>query len=160
MSNTNIGNSVYVAAALPAANNAAGFEALTWIEVAGAVSAPSLGISNNNIDVPNLKTGFTTGLKGAASGTDNTFTFQTVSGDAGQAALIAAALAQGTASNISVKIVRGTGVDNAPVAGDNLVYAQGYAHSYQDMERTDSSYEGFTANFKQNAEQVYGTEPA
>lgn len=157
---SNIGKSIFFAPALPATNDAAGFEVLNWGEVDHPVQAPQFGISHNNIDAPDLTSGFTKGLKGAASGNDSQSSYRIEDGalTAGQEAVKTSAETLGTVG--SFKIVRGSGADNAPVAGDPVEYAQGYVHSYVENQATDSSYEGFSVNFKQNAVSVKATEPA
>jgi hypothetical protein len=157
---TNIGKSVYFSPALPATNDAAGFEALTWTEVDHPIQAPQFGLSHGNTDVPNLKSGFTTGAKGAASGKDSQSSYAIDNGarTAGQTALKENAETLGTVG--SFKVGRGSGTDGALVTGDPVVYAQGYTHSYEENQATDNSYEGFSVNFKQNAVAVEATEPA
>lgn len=146
MSGIFIGKTIEVAQALPATNDSAGFAALTYTKVNGVQILPTFGLAHNNIDRDDLESGFTEGLKGAASGTDSTMTFRDVDGDAGQALLKAAANASGISGDLSVKIVDANG--NAEE------YAQGYAHSFTPNQGDNSSYEGFTVNFKQNAVSV------
>ena len=156
----NIGKSVYYSTALPATNDAAGFEALTWVELEFPETLPQFGVTNNNIDIPDLKSGFTKGSKGAASGVDSQGSFR-IDGSAlatGQAAF--KTLCDSPGGACAVKIGTGTGTAQALAAGDAVEYAQGYVHSYQENQATDSSYEGAVYNFKQNALTVKGTEPA
>jgi hypothetical protein len=160
MTASHIGKTLYNAAALPATNDAAGFEALTWVKVNGLQVLPQLGTSHANIDVPDLQTGFTTGLKGAASGNDSTTSFRKVAADAGQVDIRDAAKAGGDAGVMSFKIVTGTGVDNAPATGDVVQYAQGYVHSYVEIQGDTTSHEGFSVNFKQNADTIDDVNPA
>lgn len=160
MTGSHIGKTIYVATALPATNDAAGFAALTWVKVSGVQTLPQLGVSHSNIDVPDLQTGFTTGIKGAGSGNDSTATFRDVDGDAGQASVRTAANAGGDGGVASVKIVKGSGGSQAPATGDPVQYAQGYLHSYVEIQGDDSTHEGFSVNFKQNGLTVDATEPA
>lgn len=160
MSQSQIGKTVYVAEALPATNNEAGFDALTWVKVNGLVSIGSLGISHSNIDVPDLQTGFTKGVKGAATGNDVPMAFAMVASDAGQEDIRGLANASGTGAVGSIKVVRGTGASQAPAVGDAVQYAQGYFHTYAETEASDTSYEGFTVQFKQNAATVTALEDA
>lgn len=118
MSQSNIGKSIYVATALPATNNEAGFDALTWVKVNGLQSIGSLGVTHANIDVPDLETGFTAGVKGAGTGNDVAMTFRNVASDTGQGNVRTLANALGGAAVGSVKIVRGTGSGGAPAVGD------------------------------------------
>lgn len=153
-----IGKTIYVAAAIPATNDAAGFEALTWAKVAGLQVLPQFGVSHSNIQVPDLESGFTRGVKGAGEGMESTMTFADIgSVDPGQAIIQTAS--DGGRGLLSVKVVRGTGVLNAPVSGDAVVYAQGYAHSYMRMQGDTTTHEGFTAAYHQNDFTVYATQP-
>lgn len=160
MTGSHIGKTIYIAEAIPATNDAAGFAALTWVKVNGVQTLPQLGVSHANIDVPDLQTGFTAGIKGAGSGNDSTMTFRDVPSDTGQADIRGLADAGGTLGAGSIKIVKGSGVAQAPVAGDPVQYAQGYFHSFIEIQGDDSSHEGFSVNFKQNALTVDATEPA
>jgi hypothetical protein len=157
MTKSYIGKSIYFAAALPATNTAAGFEALTWVKVNGVQTLPQLGVSHNTIDVPDLETGFTIGIKGAGSGVDTQMSFRIIAGDTGQTNLKTAA--DGQSGIGSIKIVRSTTPGSAPVTGDPVEYAQGFVHSYAEVQGTDSAHEGFTVNFRQNAPSVKATQP-
>lgn len=158
MTQNNIGKTVYVAAALPASNTASAFAALTWVKANGVQTIGGIGITHAGIDVEDLQTGFTTSMKGAGTGTDSVMTFRTVAADAGQADL--KGLGEGKQGLGSVKIVRGSGAGEAPVAGDPVRYAQGYFHSYTPNEDSVSSHEGFSVTFRNNAIAVDATEPA
>jgi len=157
MSTNHIGKTIYHAVAAPATNTKAGFEALTWVLVKGGQTLPQLGISHAMIDVPDLQTGFTLGIKGAATGVDTTGTFRDIPADAGQVAIRLAGNSQSGVS--SIKIVDGSGTDNAPVTGNPTEYAQGIMHSVQVNQADDSSFEGFTVGFRQNAPTVITTHP-
>ena len=149
MTANHIGKTLYQAGGAPGTNDTTGFEAQTWVLVSGGITLPQLGVSHAMIDVPDLQTGFTSAVKGAAQG---------VAADAGQAALEALAVSQGGVG--SFKIVTGTGTNNAPVTGDVVEYAQGIIHSYQPNAPDNATYEGFTIGFRQNDFTVTGTEPA
>jgi hypothetical protein len=157
-----IGLTLYGVAGVPATNNKAGFEALTFVQLKGTQMLPSFGVTHGNIDVSDLGTGFTSGVKGAATGSDSTFTFHGTGADTGVATAIVAA--NNEAGLYSLKIVRGTGTDSgdgpAPVAGDIVQYAQGYLHSYVLNPKDDASFEGGTINFKQNDVTVDDVEPS
>lgn len=157
---SHIGKTIWISAALPATNTAAGFAALTWTKVNGVQTLPQLGVSHADIAVPDLQTGFTAGIKGAGTGNDSTATFRKVPTDAGQALARTTADAGGTLGACSIRIVKGSGVDQAPVAGDPVQYAQGYLHSFIEIQGDDSSHEGFSVNFRQNALTVDATVPA
>lgn len=154
---TNIGKSLYVAAELPATNDKAGFEALSWTEVKGLQSAPQLGYQHENIDIPDLKSGRTRGAKGAGSGQDSQMSFRKVDSDAGQGMLKTAS--DSPTGIMSVKIGTGSGTDNELAVGDPVEYAQGYVHSYLSTQADTTTHEGFTVNFKQNDLTVNDVEP-
>ena len=157
---SHIGKTIYIAEALPATNDAAGFAALTWVKVNGVQTLPQLGVTHADIPVPDLQTGFTAGVKGAGTGNDSTMTFRKVASDAGQEDVKNRANAGGTGGYASLKIVKGSGTAQAPVAGDPVQYAQGYLHSFVEIQGDDSSHEGFSVNFRQNDLTVDATEPA
>jgi hypothetical protein len=160
MSVNHIGTKLAIATGRPATNDAAGFAALTWVKVNGVQTLPQLGVSHSDIPVPDLQTGFTAGIKGAGTGNDSTMTFRMVPTDTGQGNLRTLANAGGTGGACSVKIVKGTGTAQAPATGDPVQYAQGYAHSYIEIQGDDTSHEGFSVNFRQNALTVDATQPA
>ena len=160
MTGSHIGKTIYVSAALPATNNAAGFAALTWTKVEGVQALPQLGVTHAAIDVPDLQSGFTSGVKGAGTGNDSTMTFRFVDSDTGQELLRDTANAGGDAASMSVKIVKGSGTDQAPVSGDPVQYAQGFVHSYNENQGDTTTHEGFSVNFKQNGLTVDATQPA
>jgi len=153
----NIGKTLYISAALPATNDAAGFEALTWTKVNGVQSLPQLGVSGANIDVPDLQTGFTAGVKGAMSGNESTAAFRKVASDTGQA--LALTTANSPEGLCSIKIGRGSDTDEALQTGDPVQYAQGYLNGYLEIQGDTTTHEGFTVSFKQNDFTVDATEP-
>lgn len=155
---TNIGKSVYYSPALPATNDAAGFEALTWTEIPGVQVAPQLGIEHSSIEVPDLKTGFTSGVKGAGKGVETQLACRIIASDSAQAAV--KALADGPTGECSIKIGTGSGTDNALQTDDPVQYAQGYLHSYKEIQIDTTTHEGFTVAFRQNDVTVNDTEPA
>ncbi len=143
-----IGKTLFISAALPATNDAAGFDALTFTKVEGAQSLPQLGVSGANIDVPDLQTGFTAGVKGAMSGNESTASFRKVAADTGQA--LVETTANGAQGLASIKIGRGSGVAEALVVGDPIQYAQGYVNGYLEVQGDVTTHEGFEVSFKQN----------
>lgn len=160
MTDSHIGATLYVSTTPPATNDPAGFAALTWTQVNGLIQEPQFGKSDEMIDIPDLTSGFNTAVKGAGAGMDSPIQFRDIPGDAGQAALIAAAT---TYPGIcAVKIGYGSGPAPTYVlqAGDEVAYAQGVVHSYQRNQGTTTSYKGFQVNFRQNAISVQGTESA
>ncbi|MCA0961145.1 hypothetical protein [Salipiger bermudensis] len=158
MTESHIGATLFISTTLPETNDAAGYEALTWMQVNGLIQEPQLGKTDAMIDVPDLTTGFTTAVKGAGTGMDSQAQFRDVPNDAGQAAIIAAA--QSYPGKIAVKIGYGTGTDNELTTGDPVAYSQGIAHSHQRNQGNTTSYRGFAVGFRQNVPAVEATEPA
>lgn len=158
MTENHLGKSVYISAALPATNNAAGFEALSWTQVNGYQSGLAFGLTHAGIDVPDVLTGITTELKGAGKGRASTLAFRRVASDTGQA------LAETTAADddglVSIKIGKGSGTAGALDTGDRVEYAQGYLSDFTTVEANTTTHEGFTVKFQQNAATVTATEPA
>jgi hypothetical protein len=160
--NNQIGLTLYGVAGLPATNNTAGFEALTWVQLLKTQELPVFGTTHANIDVSDLGVGFTAGVKGPATGNDSTLVFFGPGTDTGMATALVAADAQ--SGSYSLKIVRGSGTDSgngpAPVAGDAVEYAQGYLHTFAPNPKNDTSNEGGTISFKQNAATIKDVEPS
>ena len=152
-----IGKTIYVATAAPATNDAAGFEALTWVKVNGIQSIGDRGIAHAGIDVPDLQTGFTSQVKGAGSGVDTSLVFRTVASDTGQGNLKTAA--ESDDGVLSVKIGEGSGTAQALVTGDPVEYAAGIVHSYRPREASVTSHKGFSVVFRNNDLWVTATEP-
>ena len=157
MSQPHLLKAIYVTAGVPATNNEAGFEALTWTRVAHPVTGPSFGITHANIDVPNLETGFTLGAKGAGSGIDSQMAFAKRAGDTGQALLKTLGEAGGAEGYGSIRVVRIETPGGDPATGAEVQFATGYFHSYTENAADTTTYEGFSVNFKQNAPAVNGT---
>lgn len=143
-----IGKTLYISPALPATHDTAGFEALTWTKVNGIQSLPQLGFEGANIDVADLQTGVTDGVKGAMSGVEATFACRKVSADAGQA--LVKTTAESPQGIGSIKIGRGSGADEALATGDPVQYAQGYFNGYKEMQGDTTTHEGFECTFRQN----------
>jgi hypothetical protein len=156
---THIGKQVWIATELPETNNAAGFEALDWVRVNGFTGGLQLGFEAENIDIPDIASGITLGAKGMRSGVDSEMSFRRIEGgDEGQDDLKAAADGCGGVGG-AIKIISAD--CNSPAApGDRVQYAQGYFHSFKEMEIEEGSYEGATVNFKQNQPTVEAVEPA
>lgn len=157
MTKNHIGKTVYIATSQPATNDAAGFEALTYVQVAGVQQAPQFGTTHAMIAVDDLQKGRVENIKGSGSGVSTQMTCRKVDGDTGQGNVETTAVdADGVCA---IKIGYGTGADEALVSGDPVEYAQGVLHSYADMQATTTNYEGFTVTFQQNADTVKATEP-
>lgn len=155
---SHIGKSVYFSDELPATNDKAGFEALSWTEIAGFQGGAQFGFDNADIDAPDLKTGITRRQKGMGTGASSTLSFRKDSDDTtGQPGI--KELADATGSVGSIKIGRGSGTDNALASGDPVQYAQGYFKSYTLMEASGTTHEGFTVVFQQNLPHIDDVEP-
>jgi len=157
-----IGVTLWGVAGAPADNTDTAFAAQTWVQLKGHQTLPVFGVSHSNTDVPDLSTGFSSGVKGMASGRDTQFTFHGDGSDTGIATAVDAANEQ--QGIYSLKIVRGTGVDTgdgpAPAPDDVVEYAHGYLHSFEGNQGDGSSHEGGSISFKQNAPTIKGTQPA
>lgn len=158
MSDNHIGTRVYISAALPATNNAAGFEALTWTEVESPAMAFQFGLKHAVGDISDISTGIARGRKGMASGAESTAAFNEVEGDTGQA--LAKTTADGPTGVVSVRQVACTGALNVPATGDVTEYAQGILHSYLPNQPGPESNPGFSVTFRQNAATVIDEFPA
>jgi hypothetical protein len=154
-----LGISIFVSPTTPTTNTEAAFEALTWTEAEYLVTGPALGYTHSMIDIPDLKTGKGVGVKGMGQGQDTTMTFRIEGGELATGQIIVKARADHPQGNSSIKMVRGTGTNLAPAAGDPVVYAQGVLHSYTENEATDSNYEGFSVGFRLNAEPIRAEQP-
>ena len=166
MTLSQIGKSVYYAVGAPATNDAAGFEALTWIKIPGYQGGFQFGLNHDNIDVPDLEQGDTKTVRGMASYPDSTGTFRYRSESAlreAQDDFIEEVEKPGSPVHC-IKIVRATGTASTdggrnPATGDQTEYASGYFHSPIDMEQTATTHEGFSTTFKQNERAVKAAHP-
>jgi len=158
MTTNDIGTSLYIATAHPATNDTTGFRALTWVRVNGIVSVGALGITHAGIDIPDLGSGVETQVKGMGRGQDTTITIRAVATDTGQGNLKTAA--EDAEGVLSIKVVKGSGTGGAVATGDPIEYAQGIVHSWVRLERSATSYEGFSAVFHANQATILDTEPA
>ncbi len=152
-----IGSTLYASAALPATNNAAGFEALTWTKVEKNTTLPTFGFTHTLITADPLESGVTEKVKGMGVGQASDVACELVDADAGQAILRTSA--RDNEGNMSFKIGFGSGADNALVTGDEVIYAQGINHSYRDVEGNGTTSRGFTSTFDQTLVEVNATEP-
>lgn len=151
---------LFVAEALPATNDAAGFQALTWVRANGYLGGVQLGVPNEGVTVPTgVETGLNKVLKGAGTGQASTLTFDRIAADAGQLDVIGLATTSAT-GNGSIKIVTVATAGASVTAGDPVQYAQGVFHSYVENAIEAGNYEGFSVVFQQNAHAVNSTEPA
>ncbi|OWV44206.1 hypothetical protein [Mameliella alba] len=161
----NISATLYVANAVPATNDAAGFEALTWTKVDVLIEEPQFGSSGEGIDTPNLSTGYTAAVKGARSGMSSPIIVRYDANATQTGYDLLKTIAKSSAGLCSVKIGYGTGTVDpltgpALTSGDEVIYAHGVALDYQRNKGTTTSYKGYQVTFRQNAPEVEDTEPA
>lgn len=152
MSTSDITTRVYIATGIPATFDKSGYEALfaSGTQIKGIVSVGAIGVTDNIIDVPDLETGFTKGVKGARVGTVIALAMREIKSDAGQAALEAACQAF---TEYSIKVME-------PTASGEVEYISGLPHDWSRNERSTTAYAGFTANFRSNYPSVVTTVPA
>ena len=165
MSRPHIGKRIFISPTLPTTNDAAGFEALDdFDEALGWQTLPQLGFTHATIPVPDGPSGITQGMKGAGEGVESTMSFRLIVGDDGQELLQALADGGGQSSVGCIKIVSASGAldsDGVPAVlpGDRVQYAQGFFHSYAEVQGDTTSFEGFTVSFRQNALTITDVEP-
>lgn len=150
MSTSDITSTLFIATGVPATFDKAGYEALSWVQVKGIVSIGAIGVTDNIIDVPDLETGFTKGVKGARVGTVIPVAMREIKADAGQVAFEAACDAF---TEYSFKI-------QEPSAANAVEYVSGLPHDWSRNERSTTVYAGFTANIRSNYPSVVTTPPA
>lgn len=153
-----IGSTLYASAGVPATNDAAGFEALTWTKVNKNTTLPNFGFTHNLITADPLESGITEKVKGMGVGVASDVACELVDADAGQGILRTAA--RSSQGNLSFKIGFGTGASNALVAGDEVIYAQGICHSYREVEGNGTTSRGFIVTFDQTLVEINDEEPA
>ena len=142
MSNNDIGTTIEAVQALPATFDVAGYEALTFVKVNGLVSIGELGDDHAGIAVPDLETGRSKTVKGELTGTTSPITFRQVDADTGQALM--KTICAGRAES-SFKITEPNG---------DIYYVSGVGMSYKRMERSVSSYAGFSCQITNNYDVV------
>jgi hypothetical protein len=152
-----IGRVLQIALARPATNDNAGFGALTWQTIHDWETLPQFGLAHSDIEVPNGATGFTQSLKGAQTGTATTFSWSTGTTSTGQTNAITAALAAGPGSIVSLRIVETPVLGGTPAATNPMEAATGYLGSLVPNQGSNSSYEGYSVTFRQDAPTVIGT---
>lgn len=152
-----IGSTLYASAAIPATNDAAGFEALTWTKVNKNTTLPTFGFTHSLITADPLESGITEKVKGMGVGQASDVACVLVDADAGQGIL--RTTARDSQGNMSFKVGFGSGAANALVTGDEVIYAQGISHSYREVEGNGTTSRGFTSTFDQTLVEVNATEP-
>ena len=147
MVQNNLNWALSVAAALPATHDAAGFGALSFTDAEGLITPPTFGTTHSVSHVADLKKGQEIPFKGAAKGKESTATFFKVDSDAGQALL--KTQADDSDGKVSIKLVKLSTPGGSPASGDEIRYAKGVLHSYEENEPNASNERGFTVSFSQ-----------
>ena len=139
MTTTSIGSTLHLVAAAPATEDAAGYEALTFVEVGEVISIGAIGDTSEDVTVTKLKDGRTEHFNGAKDGGSVPVACVREEGDAGQAIVEAEGNSNTT---ISFKVVDPNG---------DARYSYGRLANIQTPERTASSYEGLTFEMRRNS---------
>lgn len=147
-----LNKAIFIASAHPATHDAAGFAALTWVQVNGLQILPQLGRTHDVNYVDDLTAGEKVPVKGAAQGQDTTGTHYTVEGDQGQVNLKNAC--DDGSGVIAVRIVQLDGPDAAPTTGNKVEFAKGLARSFLPNQGDSSNHDGFTWQFAQHGTTV------
>ncbi|WP_347837720.1 hypothetical protein [uncultured Planktomarina sp.] len=139
MTTISIGSTLHVVAAKPATENAAGYDALTFVEIGEIVSIGAIGDTSEDVTVTKLKDGRTEHFNGAKDGGSVPVAAVRESGDAGQVIVEANANTNETCSFMIVD-----------PNGDEF-YFYGRLANVQTPERTASTYEGLTFEMRRNS---------
>jgi hypothetical protein len=155
---SHIGRVLQIAVGRPATIDNAGFGALTWKTIGNWETLPQFGLSHSDIEVPNAATGFTQSLKGAQTGVATTFAWSNgATPDTGQTEALSAANATGSSSIVSLRIVETATPGGVPASPNPMEAATGYLGSLVPNQGSNSSYEGFSVTFRQDAPTIIGT---
>jgi hypothetical protein len=133
-----IGAVIGCVVAMPATDDGAGFGALTYATIGKIASWGSLGDTSNDIPV-DLLDGRVEHVNGSRDGGAVPFTIRTNDADPGQAILIAQS---NTNTEVSFKVTDPDG---------KIAYFRGKCANVKDMERSSSSYKGFTGEVRVNS---------
>jgi hypothetical protein len=143
MSNIDIGTLIAIAPGVPATFDAAGYAALTWVNIVGLQSIGEMGDENETIAIPDLTAGRIRTRKGAATGTTVSIALRAplpAETATGQANLKTAATGTG-ATESSFRVTDASG---------NIDYFSGVPMNWKRTERTTSSFEGYTCDVALN----------
>ncbi len=142
-----LGTKLKIAPGRPATEDQAGYGALTWTEIEGVISLPERGDTINDVSEPTLKDGRVEHFNGSKDGGVLTAPIKYIEGDAGQAALVAAA---GTNDTYSFQEVDSDGVQ--------AHFYYGRVQSVMRREATPDSFKGYSSNIAVNSGRFTGTE--
>lgn len=143
---TDLGTAFKAAVGKPATEDQTGYGNLTWIDVEGPVSISERGDSVTDIAEPTLKDGRVEHFNGQKDGGTITIPIKHIEGDAGQAALLAAA---GTNTVHSFQEVD---IDN------KAHFYYGRVQSMRRREATTQSNKGYILTIVVNSARFTGTE--
>jgi len=142
MTTISISSELHVAAAKPATDDQAGYEALTFTEVEGVVNIGEFGDNSEDVTATRLKDGRTEHFNGAKDGGEIQVQAISNASDPGQ---IIVKAGSGTNTTHSFKIVDPNG---------NATYFFGRLANWTQSERTASSYEGVAFTMRRNSDAV------
>tara|TARA_Y100000310_G_scaffold324866_2_gene387348 strand:- start:13604 stop:14062 length:459 start_codon:yes stop_codon:yes gene_type:complete len=143
---TELGMVVKIATGKPASEDQLGYGALTWVEVGGVVTIPERGDDIEDVSEATLADGRVEHFGGAKDGGVMSVPIKFIEGDAGQAALQAAA---GTNNVVSLQEV--------DVDGEAHFY-YGRVFSYRRRDTAPNSFKGYIASIAVNSARFTGTE--
>ncbi|MDZ7904599.1 MAG: hypothetical protein U5N55_01535 [Cypionkella sp.] len=139
MSKNDLGTIVAIATGLPSTFDESGYEAMTWVNIAGLQSIGEVGDEHETISVPDLTGKRIRTIKGAAIGATIPIALYEVDSDAGQAA--AELAAKGSDGEYSFRV-------SGP--GTKKQYFSGVCMSWKRTERSTGSYAGYTFSVTTN----------
>lgn len=154
---THKGKQVWISSARPATNDAAGFEALTWVRLTGYVGGLALGMEGASVEVEDIALGLTLSGRGLDAGKESEISYRRVDDDTGQA--LVGTITATCAGSGSVKVIAAA-CNAAAAEGDPVAYAQGYFMGAGDNEITGGDPDQGLVTFKQELPSVKAAEPA
>lgn len=134
-----IGTELHAVVGKPATFDAAGFAALSWVEVLGVISIPERGDTVADVNEATLKDGRVEHFAGQKDGGSLSVPIKHIEGDAGQALLKGAA---GLNTTVSFKEVDIDGT---------VTYYYGRVAEMRRRESTTSSFKGWMASVRVNS---------
>lgn len=142
MSNlTSTGAKLYISTGLPASENQAGYEALTWIQIKGVTTIAPFGATISNIESKPLETGIVENDKGFRNYGEMSANTIVIPSDLGQIAALEASEGAKQFDEHSFKV---------EFAGGSARYSQGKVYDFtEDVGSADQTVNG-TINIKLN----------
>jgi hypothetical protein len=140
MTTISIGATIVLALGKPATEDAAGYEALASpVEVGEVVSIGTMGDTSEDVAVTKLKDGRTEHFNGAKDGGAVPVSYVDEAADPGQAFV---ELHSNTNVTVSAKVTDAAGVER---------WSYGRLANFQGMEKTATSYDGHSFEFRRNS---------